>query len=243
MISDSNDELSSAASPGKRKSASPKSNLEFDFGKAKASISDSKITTTTPSSKTFDNHSRPSSVANGRNEKTGPIPSSYVESLSSEQNYRSTTNPQPSKTMSSNPSFAQFQQNVQRQSREQRAVGSLLSGVAVALLVSIILVAALAGYGVYILSQQIKQQSATVAQLDSKMSANFELLQTSLKETASAVDTLNSQTQAQKQQIQSVFNQLETIRSQNKADRAALETRLKKLDVRLLEVERQTPGR
>jgi len=232
MIPDSNDGLSSSSSSGRRKPSSQKTNLEFDFanGNGRPSIRENKPI-------------KPSeTIPLPRSETRMPTPTSIDSDTPSERTVRSSTTPQPSPTMS-NPSFSQFQQNVQRQSREQKAVGSLLSGVAITLILGILLVAGLAGYGGYILSQQIKQQSSTISQLESRMNANFELLQTSLRETAGAMDTLNSQTQAQKQTIQSLQSQLETIRTQVGRDRAAADARLKKIDVRLLDIERELPTR
>jgi hypothetical protein len=75
------------------------------------------------------------------------------------------------------------------------------------------------------------------------LTANYELLHSGLKETATGLDTLNSQTQAQKQQVQSILSQLEAIRAQSNRDRAALDARFKKLDIRLLDVEREVPTR
>jgi uncharacterized protein HemX len=235
MITDSNDGLASSASSTKRKGNPPKTNLEFDFNGSssnRASAREEHSPKTIETKNSMNSNSTPSSVASSSRSEERPV-------SPSQERPRTYTNPQsPSSSSMSNTSFAQFQQNVQRQSREQKAVGSLLSGVAIALIVCILLVAGLAGYGGYILSQQIKQQSATVAQLDNKTDAHFTLVESGLKESATGLDNLNAQIQAQKQQIQSYQNQLEAVRTQSAKDRAAFEARMKKIDGRLYEVER-----
>ncbi len=130
----------------------------------------------------------------------------------------------------SNPIFSQYQQNVQRQSREQRAVGSLLSGLAIVLISSVVLVGGLAAYGGWVLSQQIHKQSVTLSQLESRLTENIRKLQDGLKETVTVVENLGAQTQAQKQQIGWLQNQAEEIRAQSKKDRANLQKLERKLN-------------
>ena len=137
-----------------------------------------------------------------------------------------------------NPIFSQYQKNVQRQSREQQAVGSFLWGMAIALIASIVLVAILAAYGGWILSHQIQKQSVTVAQLESKLTEDLQKLRVSLKETVNVVENLGAQSQAQKQQIISLQSQLDEVRMQNKKDRMALPVILQKIDRRLYDLER-----
>lgn len=242
MISDSNDELTSPASSSrKRKPASAKSNLEFDFGNGSRKQPQNpapSATVSVASEKPKTYQSASSSTPGTAQADDASNAQSKPYTTYSRPHAAGTSSPSPMSTTPS-PTFSQFQQNVARQSREQRAVGSLLSGVAIAIIMAILLVAGLAAYGGYILSQQIKQQSATVAQLDAKTTANFDLLSRGLKDTATAVDGLNTQIQAQKQLIQSLQSQLESVRSQAGKDRASLDSRFKKLDVRLLDVERE----
>lgn len=140
------------------------------------------------------------------------------------------TNPQTNLTTMSNPMFSQYQQNVQRQSREQRAVGSLLSGLAIVLISSVVLVGGLAAYGGWVLSQQIHKQSVTLSQLESRLTEDIRKLQDGLKETVTVVENLGAQTQAQKQQIGWLQNQAEEIRAQSKKDRANLQKLERKLN-------------
>jgi hypothetical protein len=149
----------------------------------------------------------------------------------------STAKTQSQPTMS-NPTFSQFQQNVQRQSREQKAVGSLLSGVAAVLIGSIILVGVLALFGGWALHKQIKQQSTTVGQLDKRISGDIQTLTLNLQEANVQIQTLLTQTQAQKQQIGWLQGQIEDARNQQKKTAGAQQAKLQNLENRLKELER-----
>lgn len=145
------------------------------------------------------------------------------------------------------PTFSQFQQNVQRQTREQRAVGSILSGIGAALLGGIVLVALLAGIGGWVLYGQIRDQSVTVQQLDAKLTADVRDLRnetrTSLRETANIVEKLaqqnQAQFQAQKQQIASLQTQMDELRNQTRKDRASNQAAIQNLQRRVFELERR----
>jgi Tfp pilus assembly protein PilE len=139
-------------------------------------------------------------------------------------------------------SFSQYQQNVQRQAREQRIFGSFLNIVAIALVGAILLVAVLAAYGGYILSHQIKQQSATITQMESRFRADIAALNDSLKQTRDTVDTLEGVSQAQKQQITWLNAQLTDVRGQTKKEREILQSRLQRIESRLFEAERRSGG-
>ncbi|MDZ4788293.1 MAG: hypothetical protein SH807_05060 [Blastochloris sp.] len=65
------------------------------------------------------------------------------------------TNPAPIRTT-----------NLQRQIKEQKAVGTVLNSVALVLICGVLLVTALAGMGGYVLWKQIQGQSASLAILD-----------------------------------------------------------------------------
>ncbi len=150
---------------------------------------------------------------------------------------QSQTSTQP-RTMSNSP-FSQFQQNVHRQTREQRAVSSILSGVAITLLSIIVGVALLAGFGGWVLWRQIQNQSVTVAQIDARFTEEAHLLGQQIKDLAATQDQLNALTQAQKQQITWLQNQLEQTRNQSRKDLAAALARLQKLETRVYDIERR----
>jgi hypothetical protein len=138
----------------------------------------------------------------------------------------------------SNPVFSQYQQNVQRQSREQKAVGSLLSGVAAVLIGSIILVGILALFGGWALHKQIKQQSTTVDQLNKRLSAEIQTANINLQEANVQIQTLLTQTQAQKQQLGWLQGQIEDAKNQQKKTSASQQAKLQNLENRLKEIEK-----
>jgi hypothetical protein len=242
MKSDSNEELN-PSQPPRRKRFSKTQNLEFDFQSALQSQEEP-----TSSRRVFNVESslprRPDSL-NDSDPKTSPQPQESNMPIEDQTAVKET--PFSSRTIKENlkegAPFSQFQQNVQRQSREQKAVGSLLSGVAITLIGGILLVAILAGFGGWILWSQIHKQSVTVAQLESRLSADIQETRKNLEETSSKLETVTVQTQAQKQQIVWLQSQIEELRAQRNKDRAISQTALQKLDVRLLEVERKVQSK
>jgi hypothetical protein len=241
MKSDSNDELQpSRQSAKKRFSSSRNQNLEFSFEDNSTETAESETTNPTISPDTFTSRAIPRTTnmstlfeeSKPKSKQPTPSVERTTESSSSNGGFKSA-----SKTPTAVP-FTQYQQNVQRQSREQKAVGSLLSGVAIVLIGSIVLVAGLAGYGGWMLSKQIKQQSVTMAQLESKLNTDIQSLHENILRVDATVESLNTQLQAQKQQITWLQNQLEDARAQAKKSDATILKQLKSMDGRLLEMER-----
>jgi outer membrane murein-binding lipoprotein Lpp len=66
-----------------------------------------------------------------------------------------------------------FRRNAERQSKEQKAVGSLLAWISYSLVGAVLLVATLAGVGGWTLYRLIQKQSVTVAELDSQYKGEF----------------------------------------------------------------------
>jgi len=231
---------------GSRKSSNPseEENLEFNFGSQPSSspMNEGK----TSSKQDTENLTRkvePSNISSeGSAQRTGFRPKSYTDP--NDQNddrthrQKGADSPTPARSMT-NPTFSQFQQNIQRQSREQKVVGSFLSGVAITLISLIVLVAGLAAYGGWILNQQIQDHAKTLGQLEGKFTIEIRTLRANLKDTESRLlDAFNAQFQAQKQQVGWLQNQLEEVRKQARSDRAATDAKLKKLENRLYDQER-----
>ncbi|MCE0523560.1 MAG: hypothetical protein LV480_11690 [Methylacidiphilales bacterium] len=86
-----------------------------------------------------------------------------------------------------------YRANVERQTREQKSVGSILTYVVYGLIAFFVLGVALAGYGANVIFKQIHDQSVTVTDLDQRYSAENKDLNAKL---ATTQDTL-SQAQAQ----------------------------------------------
>jgi hypothetical protein len=97
-----------------------------------------------------------------------------------------TSSPRPATTLD-------YRANVERQSREQKSVGNILSYIVYGLIGFFVISAALAGYGSYVIFQRLHDQSQTVSDLDARYSAANKDLNAKL---AATQDTL---TQAQAQ--------------------------------------------
>ncbi len=109
---------------------------------------------------------------------------------------------------------------MERQAREQKSVGSLLSYVVYGLIAFFIISGGLAGYGAKVIFSKLNDQSHTVSDLDARYSAANKDLNAKL---ATAQDTLNqAQTQIARQQDlimkqQEELNRLITAASDNDA--------------------------
>ncbi|PTY03061.1 hypothetical protein DB346_07350 [Verrucomicrobia bacterium LW23] len=77
--------------------------------------------------------------------------------------------------------MSDFRRNAERQAGEQQNVNGLLKIVGFALLSGIMLVAGLAGYGGYVLFEQIKENSATIAAAEANLRAETDALRGELK--------------------------------------------------------------
>jgi uncharacterized coiled-coil protein SlyX len=87
---------------------------------------------------------------------------------------------------------------VERQSREQKSVGNILSYIVYGFIALFVIVVGLAGYGADIIFKQLHEQSATVSDLDARYAAANKDLTTKL---AATNDTLaEAQTQIARQQ-------------------------------------------
>ncbi len=137
-----------------------------------------------------------------------------------------------------------YRTNVDRQAREQKSVGGVLTLLVYSLIGFFVVGAGLAGYGAYVVSVQLHQQSVTVSDLDNRFSAENKALNARL---AAAQDTL-AQAQAQigrEQELilkqQEAINQLLTLSANNASalrqekqaraeETAQLRTRVKNLE-------------
>jgi len=75
-----------------------------------------------------------------------------------------------------------YRANIERQSREQKSVGGVLAVLVYVLIGCVVLGGLLAGYGTYALSKQIRQQSLTVSDLDSRYTAQNQALIAQMKD-------------------------------------------------------------
>jgi hypothetical protein len=142
---------------------------------------------------------------------SGATPSSSNVPASSAP-FRSTTTPGASSTSSTSPargtSVVDYRANIERQSREQKSIGGVLSIIVYVLIGFFVISAALAGYGAYVLSRQIQQQSITVSDLDKRYASENAALSANLKTTSDSL--IESQAQVERQQ-DVIVHQQETI--------------------------------
>lgn len=224
MTSNPNEEPDPSKVPAPEKTRAKQGNLEFEFPSAGARPARE------PASKPRPSPNRPSNW----------------NSTFSEQ--RASTSSQPSNPEASAPkpmsnTFSQYQQNVQRQAKEQKAVGSVLSSAAIILAAFILIVGILAGFGGWVLWRAIQNQSTTVAQLQTKMENEVILLKTTIKEDEVVLETLTNQARVQKEQSAALGNQIDDLRSQFKKSAVADAQKLKKLENRIYDLERQAVPR
>jgi septal ring factor EnvC (AmiA/AmiB activator) len=131
------------------------------------------------------------------------------------------------------PTINDFKKNAERQTREQRSTGSLLSILVWTVLAGLLLVAGLAVYGGYVLSSQIKDQALTVQQLQSKTDSEIADLRDDLNRTRTAladvVNAVNKQQDRINKLAQSNEEAQATIRSE-RALRQTMERRLRAVE-------------
>lgn len=139
-----------------------------------------------------------------------------------------------------------YRTNVERQSREQKSVGGVLSILVYTLIGLFVLSAVLAGYGAYTVSKQLHAQSVTVDDLDARLTAKNVSLETDLKSTMGTLAEAQAQIGRQQELIlkqQDSINKLiavsqdnatalKTERQTRAAETASLRARLKDLEYR-----------
>lgn len=72
-------------------------------------------------------------------------------------------------------------QNIERQRREQRAVGTILSGAATLVVVAVVVVTSLAGFGGYIIYKEFQRQSKSVTLLSARVDEDIAKLRDETK--------------------------------------------------------------
>jgi hypothetical protein len=99
------------------------------------------------------------------------------------------------------PAISEFRKNVERQTREQKAVGDVMSWVGYSLLGGLIIVALMAGFGGYTLYHMIQDQSVTVAQFEAKYESETAALRQNIKDLQQELTQTRSLTSRQQEQI------------------------------------------
>ena len=86
-----------------------------------------------------------------------------------------------------------YRGNIDRQSREQKSIGSFLNVIVYGLIGLFVVAALLAGYGAHDVYKQLRQQSTTVSELDARYSAANQELNDKLASTQQGVQQLQGQ--------------------------------------------------
>ena len=119
-----------------------------------------------------------------------------------------------------------YRANVERQSREQKSVGNILSFVVYGLVALFVLGGILAAYGGYTITRQIHQQSLTLSDLDSRYSAANQALTAQLKASNDSLTQALTQTQAQITREETLLvrqqDMINKLSAANEADAASL---------------------
>jgi len=104
--------------------------------------------------------------------KTTPSPSSSSTSSPSTSSTTSTA-ARPATTATRAPSVSDYRSNAERQSREQKSVGDVLSVLVYTLMAVFVLGFSLAGYGAYVITKQLNKQSVTMNDFDKRYASDY----------------------------------------------------------------------
>jgi len=169
---------------------------------------------TAASSSTSPHGTRPATLYYSSGSRQDKETTSPMKTTSSTSPSASTTAPASSapRTATSTPtrasSVADFRTNVERQSREQKSVGGVLSILVYTLIAVFVVGASLAGYGAYVITKQLDKQSVTMKDFDERYAADYKDINARLVTT---MDNLSAaQAQIERQQTL-IVKQQETI--------------------------------
>ncbi|MEM6884559.1 MAG: hypothetical protein AAF571_05955 [Verrucomicrobiota bacterium] len=178
--------LTDPSRPSKRKKK-PKANLEFAFDDLDAVASEIEEPTSTtppePEAQTADyedpltlpSRKIPATASRPISEKTK---TTQVPASPEARQEKETMDP-TSNTRTSRPRPI-AKDNIKRQKREQASINSLIHGVGLAFTCSILIIAALASLGGYVLYKQLSDQSASLALLEQNTKQRFFEMETDL---------------------------------------------------------------
>lgn len=160
--------------------------LEFDLGlaptktsrPARSQAKDKSPPLHPPSTQPPHFHARPRRTTN-----PPPAAESAPKSVPPPEPTQATATPIPTATgeptmNQAQPAPLNVKKTIERQSREQNAMSHLLNGAAIAFLCTVLLIASLAGLGGYVLYKQLRNQSATIALLETNTLERFAELET-----------------------------------------------------------------
>jgi len=184
-------------------------------------------------------------------ETPSPMKSTPAATPASSTSASSTSAPRATTTAASTrpASVVDYRTNVDRQAREQKSVGGILSILVYTLIGLFVLGGLLAGYGIFVLSKQIDQQSVTVSDLDKRYSADNQALNAKLATTLDTLTTAQAQIGRQQELIvkqQDTINKLLAASEDNasaiRQEKAARAQETSNLRAKLRDLEYQGPS-
>ncbi|MEM1156868.1 MAG: hypothetical protein AAF649_06545 [Verrucomicrobiota bacterium] len=167
--------LTDPSRPSKRKKR-PKTNLEFSFEELDSTARETQETTSTRQGPVEPATARP------QQHTASPISETHQSTqvpASSEARQEKETMDPTINTRTNRPRPI-ARDNIRRQKREQATVNSLIHGVGLAFTCSILIIAALASLGGYVLYKQLNDQSASLAMLEQNTKQRFFEMETDL---------------------------------------------------------------
>jgi len=143
--------------------------------------------------KTIPTGGQPPASASSNSTASAAIPLRTTAATASVSTVRpsTTTSPRPAGNID-------YRANVERQTREQKSVGNILSYVVYGLIAIFVIGAGLAGYGADIIFTRLHDQSVTVSDLDQRYAAENKILTTNLATAQDAI--VQAQAQITRQQ-------------------------------------------
>ncbi len=142
------------------------------------------------------------------------------------QSPKTTSNPSQPRTAMSNPpirpsTITDFKRNIDQQKKEQRSFSNVLVTITYVVLIGLILVTGLAGYGARVFYLRLNQQANTLNELDRKYEAAVIDLNEDLKRSRSEIDKVNGQLARQQEQISVLRSSLDKALIDARSDRAS----------------------
>lgn len=133
-----------------------------------------------------------------------------------------------------------FKRNVDQQKREQTSFGNVLTTITYVVLIGLILVTALAGFGGYQVWQRLNDQAYTIGTLDQKYEAAVLNVTEDLKRKQIELDKIAGQLSRQQEQVSVLRATLDKTIAELRAERAnriRQEATLQAIQKRLSEVD------
>ena len=146
---------------------------------------------------------------------TAPAPSSSSTTVPTSVSRPAASASRPSTTVD-------YRANVERQSREQKSVGNILSYVVYALIAFFVISAGLAAYGADIIFAKLHDQSTTVSELDARYSAANQDLTAKLATAQDAITQNQAQIARQQDLLMKQQEQLNRLMAAATDDAAAI---------------------